>query len=170
MKLASPLGQGGTSGGFRRHSLPGVGLSIGEPTPALRDRCRFAPPLQRRGFSEGMPCLLRQRVRMNVDLLLISPLYAGAVKKLKIGSFRKEACAGAPAPPGGTRAPRAFSAVASKLYLSRSSNSIFSLLPLATGEFRELPPSWESKEHLHIQRPHFNESLAILRLQRFANG
>jgi len=33
------------------------------------------------------------------------------VKRLKIGSFRQEACAGALAPPGGTRAPRAFSAV-----------------------------------------------------------
>jgi hypothetical protein len=33
------------------------------------------------------------------------------VKKLRVGSLSgKEACAGAPAPPGGTRAPRAFSA------------------------------------------------------------
>jgi S-adenosylmethionine:tRNA ribosyltransferase-isomerase len=36
-------------------------------------------------------------------------------QKLKIGSFQQEACAGAPAPPGGTRAPRAFSAVDSEL-------------------------------------------------------
>ena len=43
-----------------------------------------------------------------------SPLGRGAVKKLKIGSFPQEACAGAPAPPAGTRAPRAFSAVDSE--------------------------------------------------------
>ncbi len=35
MKRASPLGQGGTSGGFGCNSPPGVGLLIGEPTPAL---------------------------------------------------------------------------------------------------------------------------------------
>ena len=35
-------------------SGPGVGCGIkNEPTPALRDRRRFAPPLRRRGFSRG---------------------------------------------------------------------------------------------------------------------
>ena len=47
MKMASPLGQGGTSGGFEGRK---------KPTPARRDRCRFAPPLRRRGFS-GERCI-----------------------------------------------------------------------------------------------------------------
>src|SRR5262245_32075977 len=48
-------------------------------------------------------CFLAQRSRE-----IARPMNKGAAKKLKIGSFRQEACAGAPAPPGGTRAPRAF--------------------------------------------------------------
>src|SRR5262245_1151021 len=49
-----------------------------------------------------------------------SPLPKGAVKKLKIRSFRQRACAGAPAPPGGTRAPRAFSAVGPEAVVRRN--------------------------------------------------
>jgi hypothetical protein len=41
---------------LRRQELVIEGLGVGvddeEPTPALRDRCRCAPPLRRRGFSE----------------------------------------------------------------------------------------------------------------------
>jgi len=56
MRKTSALGQGGTSGGFWEY-LTGYGLSIEEPTPALRDRVKSsqdftcAPPLQWRGFS-----------------------------------------------------------------------------------------------------------------------
>src|SRR5688572_22961585 len=39
-----PLGQGRLQGGFECRN---------KPTPALRDRCQSAPPLQRRGFSRG---------------------------------------------------------------------------------------------------------------------
>ena len=48
-KMASPLGQGGTSGGFEGRN---------QPTPALRDRVEssqdstFARPLPRRGLSK----------------------------------------------------------------------------------------------------------------------
>ena len=48
-KERPPLGQEGTSGGLGAWR----GLSIGEPTPALRDRCRFAPPLRRRGLHKS---------------------------------------------------------------------------------------------------------------------
>ena len=54
-KERPPLGQEGTSGGLGAWR----GLSIGEPTPALRDRCRFGEgfsslhPLRRRGLHKS---------------------------------------------------------------------------------------------------------------------
>ena len=63
----------GTSGGLGRNSQPGVSCGIGnKPTPALRDRCRCAPPLRRRGFSRGLSGMLdRSFKRSSSDRLWI---------------------------------------------------------------------------------------------------
>ena len=76
--VASPLDKEGLQGG-----------NAGTTPLALRDRCRFAPPLQRRGFSEGTPRLLRQGVRMNVDPLLISPLFASQGGESRLPSWTR---------------------------------------------------------------------------------
>jgi len=57
MKPRPPLNKGGLQGGF------GKGI---QPTPALRDRCRCAPPLPRRGSSRELE---RIHGLLGIDLL-----------------------------------------------------------------------------------------------------
>ena len=55
MKTASPLGQGGTSGGFGRNSKR-CQLSVKQTTSALRDRCRDTPPTEGISRESKMHC------------------------------------------------------------------------------------------------------------------
>jgi hypothetical protein len=93
-----------TRGDFRE------GLGGGnQPTPALRHRCRCAPPLRWRGFS-GEPPMPRCGTTEDENVRFRSR--EGTVKKLKSRSCRRKACAGAPAPPGW---PNAFFSYGTKI-------------------------------------------------------
>jgi hypothetical protein len=68
-----------------------------------------------RQWSRRQPGCVRRNAQPTPAPVALAPPERGAVKKLTIDYFQHSACAGAPAPPGETRAPHAFPAADSEL-------------------------------------------------------